>query len=162
MIDWEKKYNYLRDYAKQQIIKRKLNFEAEEVVAYAYEKLRLKEFKSEDEGIKYCKGLIKNALFQERSEFRTENASLNIKEIKDIDIVEENDEWDLPDINPHRIMMQLCHYDRVLFQYFFIEKLSAVKISSLLPVPIPERTLQHQIKELKVKVKEICKRLYNL
>lgn len=162
MIDWEKHYPNLRKYAKQQIAWGKLKFEAEDVVTYAYEKLRLKEFKSEDEGIKYCKGLIKNALFQERSEFRSENASLKIKEIKDTDIVEEKDDWELPDINPHRIMMQLDHYNRVLFQLSCVEGKTPKEICALLVIPQPYDTIKTQVTRLKAKVRDICKQLYNI
>jgi hypothetical protein len=162
MINWDKKHPELVKYAKDKINFAKLKFEAVDVVAYAYEKVRLKEFKTPEEAIKYCKGLIKNALLQERSEFRAENASLKIKEINDGDFVDEVEDRTLPDINVALIKARLSHYERLLFFYYFQQKMSATEIANSLPSKIPERTIRHNIQELKVKVKDICKRLYNL
>lgn len=162
MIDWDKKHPELVKYAQEKIKFSKLKFEAVDVVAYAYEKARLKEFKTPDEGIKYCKGLIKNALFQNESEFQRENASLNFKEINEGDFSTEDEDRTLPDINLARIKMALNHYERVLFFYYFEQKMNGVEISNSLPSKIPIRTIQHNIKDLKIKIKDICKRLYNL
>lgn len=162
MIDWDKKHPELVKYAQDKIKFSKLKFEAVDVVAYAYEKVRLKKFKTADEGIKYCKGLIKNALFQERSEFRAENSSLKFKEINEGDFITDDEDRTLPDINLARIKMALNHYERVLFFYYFEQKMNGVEISNSLPSNIPLRTIQHNIKDLKIKVKDICKRLYNL